>query len=137
MKTYFASLSIVTTLVLASLIACTGSSTDNGSSTENNGTAPGGGCEQAGAKICQGACACPSAAGKCQVATKTDAGLTATLDFDTEQQLPRLYVTFGCAGGGSTDVDYGSCNTALSASAACLPGADGYLLPEVCKSKQR
>jgi hypothetical protein len=120
--------------LLLALAACGGTSND-GASTDSNGTTPGA-CEAAGTRLCQRACACATD-GKCYVATRTDAGATASLAFDNEQKCRDLYVTFGCFNGGNTALDYGVCDSSVAA-ATCLAdsssSAHGILLPDACKS---
>jgi hypothetical protein len=132
MKTYFVT---VFSLVIA-LVACGGSSSGDGSNTDSNGTAPAGSCAAAGTRLCQRACAC-STDGKCHVASKTDAGASATINFDNEEKCKDLYVIFGCVGGGDTSLDYGACDSAIAAS-TCVAGAggSGILFPDACKSKK-
>ena len=130
MNTYFVTLS---SLILA-LAACgSGATTSGSTTTDDSGTTPAAGaCEAAGTRICQRACAC-STDGKCRVAVKTDGGATASISWDNEEKCRNLYVTFGCIGGGTAGLDYGSCDSAVAAS-SCV--ADGILLPDACKSPQ-
>ena len=129
MKAYF-----VTVALFFSVVVACGGSSSNGSTTDNSGTTPAGSCEAAGTRICQRACACATD-GKCHVATKTDAGATASLSFDNEQKCRDLYVTFGCFGGGTAGFDYGKCDSAVAAAACVAPaGGSGVLFPDVCKT---
>jgi hypothetical protein len=120
--------------LLVGVTAC-GSTSNDGASTDSNGTTPAA-CEAAGTHICQRACACATD-GKCYVATRTDAGATASLAFDNEEKCRNLYVTFGCFNGGNTALDYGVCDSSVAA-AACVGGSSssgpGVLLPDSCKS---
>ncbi|HSO36795.1 MAG TPA: hypothetical protein VLT33_29920 [Labilithrix sp.] len=116
--------------LLVTLIACGSSSSGNGSTSDNSATTPAGSCESAGTAVCKRACAC-STDGKCRVATQTDGGAVATLNFENEAKCKDLYVTFGCAGGGAAGFDYGSCEAAVTA-AACAQG--GVLFPAACRT---
>jgi hypothetical protein len=128
MQTYF----VVFFSLLMTLVAC-GSDSSGANETGTSPATPAGTCESAGARICERACACATD-GKCRVGTKTDAGATGTINFDSEQKCRDLYVTFGCLNGGTTKIDYASCDSAVAASTCVTAGnASAILLPDSCK----
>jgi hypothetical protein len=153
-------LTFVSPFLFAVVVACgseeptNGSSTagttpganSSGSSSSSGAAAPTGGdggtatgataCEKAGSEICARACAC-SNDGKCHVGVEIDAGMPASVNFDTEAKCRDLYVTLGCLGGGEPGFDYGTCEARVKAS-SCVESAGGgaILLAAECKTSK-
>lgn len=76
-------------------------------------------CEKAGKTICAKACDC-RAGDECAVRS----GGSLTLSFDTPDDCKGWFVTLGCYGGGSEEIDYDQCNTDLGG-AMCSTNGQG------------
>jgi hypothetical protein len=116
-------------LVLIILVAALPLTNIGCGSDDDGGASP---CEEAMSKLCQMACDCVEGDG-CAMGDEN-----ASFSLESLDDCRELYISLGCAGGGSDKIDYPACTQALEAEGQCVDSAGGKALtmPEECNESE-